>query len=252
MRSYRTLLAVPAVVALAVAVGGSRADDPKAPPADEPAMTEAQSKALRAVDDLDTAGRMIELGRRTKTPEVLIAAALILHATPADETLDKPEAASAAAEPAALLAEAAKLRPQDKSLQEAVAAARERVKEATRGGTSGAKTYGTFKVGVGKVSDTVQTFVGICRATLRVTNTAPTWKPRGFSLVEPSFAKLEVVNAAGKVVAQNAYFPVSKPDSVSWNAGAKAAKFTLRVVNTSPPGVGQPKGVDVICTLGHN
>ena len=247
MRSLKSALLAAVAVAAALAVRPTRAEDEEP---EEPIATGAEAKALRAVDDLATAARMVELGRRTENAEALIAAALAFHGTPTDVGEDKPDSTPSGDEAAALLDEAAKLRPQDKALQASVAAAQERLKDKERGATTGAKSYGPFRIAVGKHDDTARKFAGRCKVTVRLTGTSPAWKPKGLYLIDPPFATVAVIDSKGKVVASNGGYNLSTP--VTWNAGPKAASYTIRVTNVSPAGIGQPKGVAILCTLTHN
>lgn len=250
-----TLLAAAVAVTAALVVRPSNAQDGKDgkdEKPEEPKVTEAEAKALRAVDDLATAGQMIELGRRTKNPEALIAAALVLHRTPAEEAQHKLDTVPAEDEKKALLDEAAKMRPQDKALQASVTAAREQLAAKERGAVGGAKTYTGWRIAAGKSDFGNHAFTGSSKVSLRVTATQPAFKPKGLYLVDPSFAKLEIIDGHQKVVASQPYIPLGGTGTVTWNAPAKATGYFFRVTNVSPPGVGQPKGVDIICTLSHN
>jgi hypothetical protein len=98
------------------------------------------SESGQAVADLGLAYDLIEYGRKTKTPEALITAALILHRTPVEKSSEPSGGeASAIPAPAELLAEAKKLRPDDKALADVIAQAQDSLKEKPRGAVGGPK-----------------------------------------------------------------------------------------------------------------
>jgi hypothetical protein len=185
------------------------------------------TESAQAVSDLGMAHELIEYGRRTKTPEALITAALILHRTPAEKAADAQLDESNA--PAALLAEARKLRPTDKTLAGLADQAAEAISETARGAITGPRTTGgVLRRGSG-ATITVGCKAG--EATVFRVYGSPASSP-------PSTPYLRVIlkNAAGQIVGQQTapsvtlgYVPpVTSPVTVSIvNVATCSVQFTL-------------------------
>ncbi|MBM4000110.1 MAG: hypothetical protein FJ297_11335 [Planctomycetes bacterium] len=125
----RALFAASLVMMGAVVAIAGRADDKAVP---------ELSESAQAVADLGMAQDLIAYGRRTKSPEALLMAALILHRTPSEKVGDAADTET----PAALIEEARKARADDKTLAGLADQAAEAVSETARGAVTGPRNMG--------------------------------------------------------------------------------------------------------------
>lgn len=143
-------------------VHGSHAQ-PEQPPAEETTTEEGE-----AIERIDAAYQMIDLGRRLSSPEALLAAAKILHANPPKELKESVEDAEKA-EPvklADLLKEAKGMRPKDKALADYIAKLADDFKEDSRGSLN--FRGGTFAIAASKTAKFTIVYKGKAPAMVRV------------------------------------------------------------------------------------
>jgi len=144
MRHPRITLFAPAVLALALGGGApTRADDKKAEAEKKVDPTAAVAAPTPEISSVLLADQLVNYGRESKLPEALVTAALILYKNPVEAvtTLDKDTVPATPTTPAGLLAEAKKMRPDDKALAASIDKAAEDMKESSRAAVGGVKTF---------------------------------------------------------------------------------------------------------------
>lgn len=141
------LLLVMAALAAGLFATNGWAEDKKDNKTDSKAAPGKSTEQSKAALDVGAAFRMAQIGRETKAPEALIAAARVIGTTNfqkvdlKDVKAEKPEAFDAAAQANALLEEAAKLAgDRADAVKALIAAARKDIAERPRGAIPGPQT----------------------------------------------------------------------------------------------------------------
>lgn len=182
-----------AALALCVSSVGVRAADPPAAEGEA-----ARSPTSLAAMNLAAARRLVHVGRETKAPEALLAAARIIGKSPSSK-LGPDEKAAEGSKPAdlreeagALLEEAIKLSGGDESVKKLAASIRNDIKEGSRGATGGPRVINGSVSGSDRRDTHFIRFRGGEEAIVIVNNTSN----RGD-------IDLAVVNDNGQVVARD-------------------------------------------------
>lgn len=225
-----------------LSVGSLAAQADDAPAGGGPAADESEKPSYRAVEDLETAHRLIEYGRRTRSPEALLAAAVILARTPVEPVSEPadggdPSAADPADEPKGLLKEAQALRPNDKPLADLIARTADALSESPREVKGGAITWPAKRVAIGKGQSITQKLT-FTPGTTKITAShmailvkekvngkdVMTTKPSQYLTLELTDPKGNVVRVRDKKLASLPRHPVPKPGGV----------YTVRITNEGP------------------
>lgn len=97
-----------------------------------------ETKAGQMVADLSLARSMLDYGRRTKNPEMMLLATEILHKTPVETVKGDTDGDDELSE---IVLEAVKMRPEDESLLQLAERVQETLEEKTRGLAGGPKRW---------------------------------------------------------------------------------------------------------------
>jgi len=229
-KSFLLLRSVSALTCGMVLTGGIATAAVRGAGDEVPGPAAAMTEAGQAVLDLGMAHDLIAYGRRTKTPEALITAALILHRNPSEQAKDQPAGERPAAlSPADLLAEAKKLRADDKALADLVARALDAIGEQSRGSTSGPQMW-SGRLNPGATQTITRVFKAREPAVVRVQAVPlPPAPPR---LGErptppgPPIVRVAVASAKGQVIGQQA-----GPSTQIQFTPPETGTFQIRVTN---------------------